>query len=815
MAVNPVEYTEGKIIQVDIENEMKKSYMDFAMSVIVGRAIPDVRDGLKPVHRRILYSMYELGMTPNSSYKKSARIVGEVMGKYHPHGDSAIYDTMVRLAQDFSTRYLLVDGHGNFGSVDGDPPAAMRYTEARLSKLAMELLSDLDKETVDFMPNFDESLKEPTVLPAKFPNLLVNGSTGIAVGMATNIPPHNLGEVIDGLLMLIDDPDVDVKKLMTVVKGPDFPTGGLILGREGIKSAYATGRGRIKVRAKVQIETMKSDKMRIVVTELPYMVNKSSLLEKIADLVKDKRIDGITGLRDESDRRGMRIVIELRRDVNPHIVLNQLYAHTQLQDTFGAIMLVIVDGEPRVLSLKGLMSYYIKHRKEVVTRRIQYELKKAEDRAHILEGLRIALANLDEVIKLVRSSQSPKEARTRLMDRFSLSERQAQAILDMTIQRLTGLEQIKIDEEYEKLLKDIAEYKAILGDETRIYQIIKEELQEIKRKYNDQRRTQITSPAKELEIEDLIAEEDIAITLTHRGYIKRLPVDTYKSQRRGGKGIAAATIREEDFIENLFITSTHDNIIFFTNKGKAYVLKGHEVPEASRQARGLHISNLIYFEKGEVVTAVIAVREFESDKYLMMATKTGTVKKCALTDFMHCRKNGLIAINLVGDDELIGVKLTSGKEEVIMVSRNAQAIRFSEDEVRSMGRTAIGVRGMNLDEDDIVVAVDIVRDGELLVVTDKGFGKRTLISEYRSQARGGKGVKTLNITEKNGLIVGARVVNPSDELMLLSANGTLIRIKVDDVSVQGRSTMGVTLMNLGEGDQVVAVAKVAQKDDEF
>jgi DNA gyrase subunit A len=808
-----VEIKEGKVIQVDIENEMRKSYMDFAMSVIVGRALPDVRDGLKPVHRRILYAMYEQKMTPDAPYKKSARIVGEVIGKYHPHGESAIYDTMVRLAQDFSTRYLLVDGHGNFGSVDGDPPAAMRYTEARLSRLAMELLRDIEKDTVDFMPNYDESTQEPKVLPARFPNLLVNGSSGIAVGMATNIPPHNLVEIINGLFMLIDNPDVELKELMTVIKGPDFPTGGLILGREGIRSAYSTGRGRIKMRARVHTETTKGDRMRLVVTELPYMVNKSSLIERIADLVKEKKIDGITGLRDESDRRGMRIVMELRRDANPQVVLNQLYSHTQLQETFGAIMLVLVDDEPRILNLKELLRYYLEHQKEIIIRRTKFELAEAEKRAHILEGFRIALANIDEVIRIVRSSRSPKEAEGRLMERFQLSQAQAQAILAMTIQRLTGLEQEKIEQEYQELLKAIAYYKEILASEALVYKIIKEDLQKIKDRYGDKRRTEITYSAEKLEIEDLIAEEDIVVTITHKGFIKRLPADTYKSQRRGGRGIAATTVREEDFVEHLFITSTHDNILFFSNRGRAYVLKGFEIPEASRQARGQHITGLLPFEQGEVVTAIIAVRTFDPDKYIIMATRDGTIKKCQLEDFSTCRKSGLNAIQLVDDDELIGVKLTTGKDEVILISQMGQSIRFQETDVRSMGRNAMGVRGMNLEDGDVVVAMDIIRDGDVLVVTENGFGKRTPISEYRSQYRGGKGVKTLNITDKNGVLVGARIVAPSDELMLLSANGTLIRLQVDEISIQGRTTTGVILMKLDEGDKVVALAKVEKEDE--
>lgn len=807
-----LDHTRGNVIPVTVEDEMKRSYIDYAMSVIVGRALPDVRDGLKPVHRRILYSMYELGVTPDKSFLKSARIVGEVMGKYHPHGDAAIYDAMVRLAQDFSTRYLLVDGHGNFGSVDGDPPAAMRYTEARMTRLTQELLRDIDKQTVDFVPNFDESLEEPYVLPSKFPNLLVNGSSGIAVGMATNIPPHNLNEVIDGTIYLIDNPNATISDLMQFVKGPDFPTAGLILGKNGIKSAYQTGRGSIKMRARVRIESMQNGKNRILVTELPYQVNKATLIEKIAELVKDKRVDGITDLRDESDRTGMRIVIELRRDAIPHTVLNQLYKHTKLEDTFGVIMLALVDGRPKVMTLKEMLTEYIKHQKEVITRRTQFELAQAEERAHILEGLRIALDNIDEIIKIVRGSQTPQIARDRLMEAFSLSEKQAQAILAMTIQRLTGLEREKIEDEYEGLLKTIARLKEILGDENEIYNIIKTELRVIKDKFGDERKTEITHEAEAMELEDLIAEEDIVVTLTHNGYIKRLPIDTYRNQRRGGKGITGITTKQEDFVEHLFITSTHSYILFFSNKGKMYSLRGHEIPEAGRQARGLPIINLVQVEPGEKITTVIPLKSFESGEYLFMVTRAGIVKKCELAELQSTRRTGLIAISLQEDDELIDVRLTDGEQDVILVTSHAQSIRFGEDEVRPMGRNAQGVKGITLDDGDTVVGMITTNDGkDLLVVTEKGFGKKTSLDEYRNQARGGKGVKTLKVTERNGLIVGAQAVSQTDDLMIITENGTVIRLDVTELPQLGRNTQGVTLIRFDENDSVGAVTKITNR----
>lgn len=805
---------DGKIIPIKIEEEMKKSYIDYAMSVIVGRALPDVRDGLKPVHRRILYSMNEQGMTPDKPYKKSARIVGDVLGKYHPHGDTAVYDAMVRLAQNFSTRYPLIDGHGNFGSVDGDSAAAMRYTEARLSKISTELLSDIDKETVDFIPNYDESLKEPVVLPAKFPNLLVNGSSGIAVGMATNIPPHNLSEVIDGVVAIIDDSEVEIKDLLKIVKGPDFPTGGLIMGKSGIKSAYETGRGVVRVRAKCQSEKMNNGKMRIVVTELPYQVNKARLIEKIADLVRDKKIDGITDLRDESDRTGMRIIIELRKDVNPKIILNQLYKQTQLQDTFGTIMLALVDGQPRVLNLKEVLFYYLEHQKDVITRRTRFELGKAEARAHIVEGLRIALDHIDAVIKTIRESQTTEIARNNLMERFKLSDKQAQAILEMRLQRLTGLEREKLEEEFKSLQEKIAYLRAVLADEKLVLKIIKEELLEVKSRYGDERRTEIAIDESNIDVEDLIAEEDMVITVTHSGYIKRLPVTTYKSQKRGGRGISAMATKEEDFLEQIFITTTHHYLLFFTNKGKVYRLKVYEIPEASRQAKGTSLVNLLYISGDEKITTIIPVKKFDTEQYLFACTKKGIVKKTELDQYDTSRKDGLIAITIDDSDELIGVKLTEGKEEVIIATKAGMAIRFSEEDVRSMGRTARGVKGISLNDDDEVVGMDTVTEfSDLLVVTDKGYGKRTPLEEYRIQTRGGKGIITLRTTNKNGQLVSIKVVKPIDELMLISSEGIVIRINVDEIPRQSRSTQGVTLMRLSESDKVVDIARVSSSKE--
>ena len=807
-----VEYTHGKIIPVNIEEEMKKSYLDYAMSVIVGRALPDVRDGLKPVHRRILYAMHELGISPDKPHKKSARVVGEVLGKYHPHGDAAVYDTIVRLAQDFAIRYPLIDGHGNFGSVDGDSAAAMRYTEVRLSKIATELLADIDKETVDFSPNFDESLEEPQVLPARFPNLLVNGSAGIAVGMATNIPPHNLGEVIDGLVLLIDNPKATIKELMMVIKGPDFPTGGLILGRDGIRSAYETGRGTLKIRAKTQIERLKNGKSQIIVTEIPYQVNKARMIERIANLVREKKLDGITDLRDESDRNGIRIVIEMRRDVDPKIILNRLYKHTQMQDSFGIIMLALVDGAPMVLNLKEMLTHYLEHQKEIVIRRTRYELKKAEARAHILEGLRIALDHLDAVISLIRGSRTVDEARSGLMEQFGLTREQAQAILDMRLQKLTGLEREKIEEEYRELIARIEYLRSILASEALVYQIVRKELLEIKEKYADPRRTKITSAQGEMEIEDLIPQEDVVITITHAGYIKRMPVSSYRSQNRGGRGIVGLNPREEDFVEHLFITTTHHHILFFTNRGRVYRLRVYEVPEGSRQARGLAVVNLIDLTPGEKITAVIPVQDFDKDGYLIMATQQGIVKKTDLSEFENIRRNGLIAITLNEGDDLIDVRFTRGGQEVILGTRLGKAIRFSEDDVRSMGRTARGVKGIDLDKDDVVIGMERVQpDSDLLVVTNKGFGKRTSIDEYPVQRRAGKGVKNIHLTARTGEVVGIKIVKPGNELMLVSAQGVMIRLKVDDISQQSRYAQGVTLMRTDEGDDVVAVARIMEQ----
>lgn len=807
---------EARIVKVDIESEMRKSYLDYAMSVIIGRALPDVRDGLKPVQRRILYGMYESGTTPDKPYRKSARIVGDVMGRYHPHGDAAIYDAMVRMAQPFSYRHMLVDGHGNFGSIDGDPAAAMRYTEVRLSKIAMELLADIDKNTVDFTPNFDESLEEPVVLPSRFPNLLVNGSAGIAVGMATNIPPHNLGEVIDGAVMLIDNPDADGMDLLKVVKGPDFPTAGLIIGRQGIKEAYLTGRGSIKMRARTLIEEMGNGKTRIVVTELPYQVNKAKLVERIAELVRGKIIDGITDLRDESDRTGMRVVIELRRDVNPNVILNQLFKHTQMQENFGVIMLVLVNNQPRVLTLKELLHYYLEHQKDIITRRTKFNLEKAEARAHILEGLRIALDHIDEVIKLIRSSRTAEIAKEGLMTQFGLSEKQAQAILDMRLQRLTGLERDKIENEYQELLKMIAYYKELLADEKKIMGVVREELLVLKEKFADERRTEIVHDDDgELSVEDLIADEDIVVTITHSGYIKRLPVSTYKSQRRGGKGIMGITTKEEDFVEHLIITSTHDTVLFFTDQGRVYRIRGYEIPEAGRQARGTPIINLIMVEPGERINAAIPIKNFDDQHYLLMCTRNGIVKKTALSEYDTNRKGGLNGITLDPGDELIAVKLTRGDQEVVLVTQKGLAIRFPEADVRPMGRVTRGVKGITLNSGDFVVGMDTVKEGaDLLIVTENGYGKRTALDEYRIQSRGGKGIKTLRITPKNGNIVGLKVVYEENEIMCITTEGTVIRVLVSDISRLGRDTQGVRVMRIAENDRIAALARVVNHVDE-
>ena len=809
-----MDFGQGKVVPVDLSNEMRNSYIDYAMSVIVSRALPDVRDGLKPVHRRILYAMQEAGMGSTKPYKKSARIVGEVLGKYHPHGDTSVYDAIVRMAQDFSMRYMLADGHGNFGSVDGDPAAAMRYTEVRMSKIAELMLQDIDKDTVDFVPNYDESLKEPSVLPAKFPQLLVNGTSGIAVGMATNIPPHNMGEVIDGTLMLIDHPDATVDELMTVIKGPDFPTAGLILGKEGIRQAYTTGRGVIKMRANAHIETMSNGKPRIIVTELPYQVNKARLIEKIADLVRNKEIEGITDLRDESDRNGMRIVIELRRDANANVLLNQLYKHTQLQESFGTIMLALVDGKPKVLNLKEILHYYIKHQEDVITRRTKYELAKAEARAHILEGLTIALDHLDAVITTIRESRTADIARTALMEGFKLSEKQAQAILDLRLQRLTGLEREKIEEEYQETLKAIEEYKAILADESRILGIIKDELTQVKEKYGDERRTRITIDTSELNVEDLIAEEDVVITLTHNNYIKRMPLDTYRRQNRGGKGIKGMGTKAADFVDNMLITTTHHTILFFTSRGRVYHLKAYEINEASRTAKGTAIINLLQLEPGEKITAIIQVKEFQPDHFLFMATKKGIVKKTDIMEFRNLHKGGLIAIRLDDDDDLIGVKFTDGDSYIMLGTKDGQAIAFSEEDVRAMGRTARGVKGISLKLGDEVVGMDIVRrNAEVLTVTAGGYGKRTPTEDYRAQTRGGKGLINLKVTEKTGVVIGFKVVHPGQELMLITTGGIVIRTNVDDISTISRNTQGVKLMDIADDDQVASMATMDQKND--
>ncbi len=809
-----LDFGQDKIVPVNLAEVMSTSYIDYAMSVIVARALPDVRDGLKPVHRRILYAMQEAGMGSNKPYKKSARIVGEVLGKYHPHGDSSVYDAIVRMAQDFSIRYPLADGHGNFGSVDGDPAAAMRYTEVRMSKIAELMLQDIDKETVDFIPNYDESLKEPSVLPAKFPQLLVNGSSGIAVGMATNIPPHNMREVIDGVLMLIDNPEATVDELMTVVKGPDFPTGGQILGLEGVRSAYRTGRGVVPMRAEAHIETMSSGKAQIIVSELPYQVNKARLVEKIADLVRDKTIDGITALRDESDRNGMRIVMELRRDANANVILNQLYKHTQMQDSFGVIMLALVDGRPRVLNLKEVLHYYILHQEDVITRRTKYELAKAEARAHILEGLTIALDHLDAVIKTIRESRTADIARAALMDGFALSEKQAQAILDLRLQRLTGLEREKIQEEYQEVLKTIEYLKSVLADESKIFGIIKDELTKVKEQFGDDRRTRITLDASDMAIEDLIAEEDVVLTLTHGGYVKRIALDTYRNQKRGGRGVTGMGTKETDFVEQLLVTTTHQTILFFTNRGLVYRLKGYDIPESARQAKGTAIVNLLPLSGGETITAVIPVNAFREDRYLFMATRKGIVKKTVLKEFDTARKGGLIALSLDEDDDLIGVKATDGERQIVIGTRDGLAIVFEEADVRVMGRQARGVYGIRLSDMDEVVGMDTIKpEHEILTVTEEGYGKRTVVSEYRVQQRGGKGIINMKVTEKTGAVVGLKIVHPGQELMLITTGGIVIRTNVDEVSTISRNTQGVKIIKTDDGDRVASLAVMDQKSE--
>ncbi|AAM04996.1 TPA: DNA gyrase subunit A [Methanosarcina acetivorans] len=799
-----------------IDDEMKRSYINYAMSVIVGRALPDARDGLKPVHRRILFSMKESGITHDKPYKKSARVVGDVLGKYHPHGDAAVYDSIVRMVQDFSLRYPLIDGQGNFGSIDGDEAAAMRYTEVRMDRIAEEMLTDIEKETVPFRPNYDGSLEEPEVLPAKLPNLLINGSTGIAVGMATNMAPHNISEVIDGTLMLIDNPETPVSELMTVVKGPDFPTGAHILGTAGIRSAYTTGRGPVKIRAVAEIQELKKDREQIIVTELPYQVNKARMIENIAQLVREKVISGISDLRDESDREGIRVVIELSKGTNARVVLNQLYKHTQMETTFGVINLALVDGKPQELNLKQLLEIYLEYRMEIVQKRTLYDLKKSEERAHILEGLRIALDNIDAVVALIKGSANADEARQGLMDNFTLDEVQAKAILDMRLQRLTGLETKKILEELENLIKLIAELKKILESDELKYEIIRTELLGLKEKYGDVRRTKIVHYTEEVTDEDLIPEADVVVTITNSGYIKRIPLDTYSMQRRGGRGIIGMEMKEEDFVENLFISSTHNYILFFTNRGRLYWQKVYEIPEGSRQSRGKAIVNLLELREGEMVNAMIPVKEFAEDRYLLMATRAGTTKKTPLSEFRNPRKAGIIAVSLDEGDELVKVLLTDGKQEVLMVSKKGKAIRFSEDDVRPMGRTARGVRGMILDgPEDEVVSMDLVDETTtLLSVTENGFGKRTEYSQYPMHRRGGKGVITIVTNLRNGFVANVKSVAEDDELMITSSEGIIIRVPAKDISIQGRNTQGVRIMNMKSGDKVVGMARIKAEDED-
>lgn len=810
----PILTEDKRLIQHEIHSEMKTSYMDYAMSVIVGRALPDVRDGLKPVHRRILYGMGTMGVTPDKPYKKSARIVGDVMGKYHPHGDSSIYDAMVRMAQDFSTRYLLVDGHGNFGSVDGDGAAAMRYTEARMSQFSLQMVRDIDKDTVDFMPNFDEEETEPVVLPARYPNLLVNGSNGIAVGMATSIPPHNLGEVIDAACYMIENRDSTVDDLMKMIKGPDFPTGAIIMGKKDIEEAYRTGQGKVVVRAKNEIEETKKGRMQIIVTEIPFQVNKARLIEKIAQLVKEKKIEGISYIRDESNREGMRIVIELKRDANPQITLNKLYKHTQLQESFSMIMLALVDGVPKILSLYDILLEYLKHQKIVLTRRTQFDLQKAEDRAHILEGLRIALDNIDEIIKIIRESYN--DAKERLMERFSLSDVQAQAILDMRLARLQGLEREKIENEYAELQKKIKYYKSLLADEKKLMAVVADEMQEIKEKWADERRTKITAAVDEFDEADLIEEENVAVTLTHLGYIKRIPADTYRTQKRGGKGITGVTTRENDFVKNLIMTSTHEYLMFFTNYGKVHKLKAYEIPEATRTAKGIPAVNFLNLMQRERINAIIPIKEFAEDRFLIGVTKNGTIKKTALAEFDSNRKTGLIAITLKDGDELVDIRISSGTDNVIIVTKQGKCICFKEDDVRAMGRSAGGVRAIKLDDDDEVVAMNLVQPGEeLLVVTQKGYGKRTSVEEYKIQARGGKGMLTYDKSKfkKTGELIGATVVEDDDEVMLINSDGIIIRISAGEVSKLGRATQGVKIMRVKKDANIISMTKVIKEDN--
>jgi len=810
------ERQDGKIIERDIEEEMRTAYIDYAMSVIVSRALPDVRDGLKPVHRRILYTMHEDGLTPDKPYRKSATTVGDVLGRYHPHGDASVYDALVRLAQDFSMRYMLVDGHGNFGSIDGDPPAAYRYTEARMSKIAELMLTDIEKNTVDFMPNFDDRLQEPTVLPAQIPALLVNGSSGIAVGMATNIPPHNLTEVINGLIKIIDEDEVSDEDLMQIIKGPDFPTEGLILGTEGIKQAYTTGRGKITLRAEAEIEEMSGNKQKIVVHSLPYQVNKAKLIENMAHLVREKRLEGISEIRDESDREErVRVVIELKKDANAQVVLNQLYKNTQMQTSFGIIMLALVKGEPKILTLRQCLDYYLEHRKDVTLRRTQFELDKALARAHILEGLRIAIDNIDEVIAIIRNSYD--DAKEKLMERFGLSDIQAQAILDMRLRTLQGLQREKIEEEYEELMKLIAHLKEILNSEHLVFEVIKEELIKVRDKFGDERKTKIKPAEGEIDVEDLIKEEQVVIALTHFGYIKRMPIDTYKSQKRGGKGITGIATREGDFVKQVFTSSTHDLILFFTNKGKLYKLKGYEIPEAGRTAKGTAIVNLLSLDNGEKISAVIPIQNFAEGKYLLMGTKKGLIKKTALSEYNSGKKTGLLGITLKDDDELISVRLTDGEDNVVLVTRKGLCITFDEKEVRPIGRIAQGVIGIRLSEDDDVIGMESIVSGgnaTLLAITENGFGKRTELDEYRVQLRGGKGVITYKVTPKTGELVGVKIADETQDVMLITDTGTIIRMNIKEISVLGRSTQGVTLIRTNDGGKVVSVEIVSNDENQ-
>ncbi len=811
---NTEEESQERVIFRSIEDEMKTSYIDYAMSVIVGRALPDVRDGLKPVHRRILYAMHEAGITSTKSYKKSARVVGDVLGKYHPHGDLAVYDAMVRMAQVFSLRYMLIDGQGNFGSVDGDSAAAMRYTESRLNKMAEEMLRDIEKNTVDFVPNYDGSLKEPTVLPAKLPNLLVNGSSGIAVGMATNMPPHNLGEIVDGIILMIDNPEVEINELMKVIKAPDFPTGGIICGINGVISAYTVGRGLVKIRAKTSMEEGKSGKNRIIVSEIPYQVNKSKLLESIANLVKDRKVDGITDLRDESDRKGMRIVIDLRRDAIPDVILKQLYKHTQMQTTFGIINLALVDNQPKVLSLLEIIRYYIAHRKEMVRRRTQFELDKAEKRAHILEGLRVALDNIDEVIRIIRKSKSVDEAKDSLSAKFLITPEQTKAILDMRLQKLTGLERQSIKDEAEELKKSIARYREILESEEEISNIIKEELLELKDKYGDKRRSSIDlEAADDFDIEELIPEEEMVVTITNTGYIKRIPLDTYRTQRRGGVGLVGMETKEEDYVVDLFVTSTHNYILFFSNKGKVYWLKTYKIPLGGRHAKGKAIINLLpRLEKGEEINATIPIEEFTAFQYLTFVTKKGLIKKTVLKAYSHPRVTGIRAINLREGDELVETKLTNGEKEIIIATKNGQAVRFHEKDVRPTGRASMGVKGVRLRDDDEVVGMSVVEEESvLLTITENGYGKRSSVTAYRKTKRGARGVINIKTTERNGKVVGVKEVSSDDELIVTSQKGMVIRMPVRGIRVQGRATMGVRVMRMKKGDRVVSVARLAQE----